>query len=153
MNAAASTPDSEVVAEIDLRLRHERGFRFRVDFEDEQNPPLWFDEPPPLGRDTGPNSARVLAAAIGEGLAESLLFALKKAGADVSALEGHVHVELVRSASGKLRIGHVGVVLDPVVAAAHRATLERVIATFEEDCVVAQSVRQGIDVHVEVGPP
>lgn len=144
---------NEVVAELDVNLRHERGFRFRADFDDEKNPPLWFDEPPPLGRDMGPDPARVLAAAIGESLAASLLMSLKQAGVEVSSLEGHVHVELVNDPGYGVRIGHVAVRLDPAVSAAHRAKLARVISTFENTCVVTQSVRRGIDVRVQVGPP
>lgn len=149
MNAIA-LPPSPVVAELDVKLRHERGFRFRADFDEELHPPLWFDEPPPLGKDSAPNPARVLAAAIGDCLAASLLFSLRKAGADVEGLEGHVHVELVRNAEHRLRIGRVKVSLDPKVEAQHRAVLERVIATFEDFCVVTQSVREGLEVEVEV---
>jgi organic hydroperoxide reductase OsmC/OhrA len=153
MNAIPLTPEPIVVAELDVQLRHERGFRFRADFDDEQHPPLWLDEPPPLGKDTAPNASRVLAAAIGASLASSLLFSLRKAGADVESLEGHVHVELTRDAEGGLRIGRVDVVLDPAVAAQHRKLLEKTIATFEAFSIVTRSVRSGIDVRVEVGPP
>lgn len=152
MSALHLVSKDQVVAELDVHLRHERGFRFRADFDDESLPPLWFDEPPPLGKDTAPNPARVLAAAIADCLAASLLFCLRKQGADVEDLEGRVRVELVRNEDRRLRIGKVRVVLSPKVTAQHRAALERCIATFEDFCVVTQSVRQGLDVEVEVKP-
>lgn len=150
MNAALSLPAPKVVAELDVKLRHERGFRFRADFDEELHPPLWFDEPPPLGKDSAPNPARVLAAAIGDCLAASLLYSLRKAGHDVESLDGRVHVELVRNEDHRLRIGRVKVILDPKVKPEHRAALEHAIATFEDFCVVTQSVRAGLEVEVEV---
>ena len=43
----------------------EDGYRFLVDFEQDGVPGLLMDEPEPLGDGSGPNAARVLAAAIG----------------------------------------------------------------------------------------
>ncbi|MBX7117000.1 MAG: OsmC family protein [Myxococcaceae bacterium] len=140
------------VAHFEVKLRHERGFRFRADFDGEQHPPLWFDEPPPLGNDTAPNPARVLAAAIGDCLAASLRFSLQKAKVDLESLDARVHVELVRNAQRRLRIGRVRVQLNPTVGAQHRAALEQALTLFEDFCIVTQSVRDGIAVEVAVGP-
>lgn len=46
-----------------LTLDLQDGYRFLVDFDQEGVPPLLIDEPEPLGEGTGPDAARVLAAA------------------------------------------------------------------------------------------
>ena len=48
-----------------LTMDLEDGYRFLVDFEQDGVPGLLMDEPEPLGDGSGPNAARVLAAAIG----------------------------------------------------------------------------------------
>jgi hypothetical protein len=55
------------------------------------------DEPEPLGEGTGPNAARVLAAAIGNCLSASLLFCLDKARVEVSVVRTKVTGSIVRN--------------------------------------------------------
>jgi len=50
---------------FDIRVEQIDGFAFRVSFDKTQFATLSTDEPAPLGRDTGPNPARILAAAVG----------------------------------------------------------------------------------------
>jgi hypothetical protein len=42
-------------------------------------PPLRIDEPPPLGEERGPDAAALLGAAVGDCVAASLVFCLRKA--------------------------------------------------------------------------
>ena len=60
-----------VASTFSLQVEQIDGFEFRVKFDKEQFAPLLLDEPPPLGHDTAPNAARLLAAAIGNCLAAS----------------------------------------------------------------------------------
>ncbi len=61
-------------------LRFVRGYEFVATFRDGEGlPPIVFDEPAPLGEGSGPNAAAVLAAAIGNCLAASFAFCLRKA--------------------------------------------------------------------------
>jgi organic hydroperoxide reductase OsmC/OhrA len=109
------------------------------------------DEPPPLGKDRHPNPARILAAAIGSCLSASLLFCLRRAKLEPKGLSSNVELELVRNDRNRLRVGRVDVTLHPELdleSGASRACLE----AFEDFCVVTQSVRDGIDVHVRVEP-
>jgi uncharacterized OsmC-like protein len=107
------------------------------------------DEPAPLGHESAPNAARILAAAIGNCLAASLVFCLSKAQVTDAGVSADVRVEVVRNEHRRLRIGSVDVTLYTKLPAAHPA-LQQCRATFEDFCVVTQSVRQGIDVHVRV---
>ena len=59
---------------------------------------------------------------------------------------------LVRNERGRLRIGALRVRLAPTVADADRPRLARCFELFEDYCVVTDSVRDGVDIAVEVGP-
>jgi uncharacterized OsmC-like protein len=139
----------DVASRFSLRVEQVDGFEFRVEFDKAQFEALNLDEPPPLGHDTGPNAARVLAAAIGNCLAASLVFCLQKAKVVTSGVSADVDVEIVRNERRRLRIGKVDVTLHTKLPADHPA-LKGCLATFEDFCIVTQSVRQGIDVAVRV---
>jgi uncharacterized OsmC-like protein len=143
--AALGTP----VSRFSLRVEQIDGFEFRVKFDNDAFAPLTLDEPPPLGRDAAPNAARILAAAIGNCLAASLVFCLKKAHVTTAGVTADVDVEIVRSPTRRLRIGKVDVVLHTDVPV-DDAALAGCLGTFEDFCVVTQSVRRGIDVAVRV---
>lgn len=140
---------SEVVSRFSLRVEQVDGFEFRVKFDKDQFAPLRLDEPPPLGHDLAPNAARVLAAAIGNCLAASLVFCLQKAKAATSDVTADVAVEIVRTEARRLRVGKVDVTLHTKLPADHPA-LKSCVGTFEDFCIVTQSVRRGIDVAVRV---
>jgi len=140
---------SSVASTFSLRVEQIDGFEFRVKFDKEQFAPLLLDEPPPLGHDTAPNAARILAAAIGNCLAASLVFCLQKAKVPAPSVSADVNVEIVRNEARRLRIGKVSVTLHTSLPADDPA-LASCLTTFEDFCVVTQSVRQGLDVTVHV---
>ena len=138
---------------FEVRVEPVDGFEFRIKFDREHHPDIITDEPTPLGRDLGPNPSRLLAAAIGNSLASSLLFCLKRAGAAPGVGVGaDVDVDLTRDEFKRLRIGQVRVTLRPS-ADIDPGTMSECLSTFEDYCVVAQSVRAGLDVQVEVAEP
>lgn len=142
---------SEVISSFDLHIEQISGYEFRVKFDKPQHPDLLLDEPPPLGKDGGPNPARILAAAIGDCLAASLRFCLTKSGAQLEDLKSDVHVELVRNENKRLRIGKIDVTLKPRLSQGAEK-LSQCLSTFEDFCVVTQSVRQGLEINVAVEP-
>jgi uncharacterized OsmC-like protein len=138
-----------IVNRYSLRVAQVDAFAFVVRFDNDSFEPLRLDEPPPLGSDAAPNAPRILAAAIGNCLAASLVFCLKVGGVAVVGVDADVDVEIIRTKAKRLRIGRVRVNLraplavdDPVLVACTKS--------FEEFCVVTQSVRDGIDVTVRV---
>lgn len=135
-----------------VRLTREEAFRFRVRFGGEAFPTLLTDEPPPVGTGAGPNPSALLAAAIGNCLASSLLFCMQKARIEAQAFDAEVHVTQVRNSAGRLRIGEVRVCLAPTVSPEVRAAMGHCVALFESFCVVTESVRHGIPVRVSVKP-
>lgn len=135
---------------FEVTLTKGDGYRFEVDFGLEGVPPLVTDEPPPLGEGAGPNPARLLAAAIGNCLAASLVFCLSKARIPVEALEVRVEGLMERNERGRLRIGDLTVTLQPVVP--EGAAIDRCLDIYEDFCIVTQSVRQGMEVDVRLEP-
>lgn len=140
---------SAVASRFSVHVEQIDGFEFRVKFDKEQFAPLLLDEPPPLGHDTAPNAARVLAAAIGNCLSASLVFCLNRANVAVSGVSADVDVEIVRNESRRLRVGKVNVTLHTDLAPDDPA-LAGCLASFEDFCIVTQSVRKGIEVAVQV---
>lgn len=142
---------SQVMSEFTLQVEQVDGFEFKVKFDREQFAELLLDEPPPLGKDSAPNAARVLAAAIGNCLSASLVFCLQRNGVKTAGLRSEVKVQIVRNEQRRLRVGKVDVTLHPKVAAEAEA-LVKCLPLFEDFCTVTQSIRQGIDVGVSVVP-
>jgi organic hydroperoxide reductase OsmC/OhrA len=138
---------------IRVQLTLDRDYRFTATFpESPAIEPLRLDELPPLGAGEGPNPAMLLATAIGNCLAASLLFCLRKARLTVSAMDVSADAHLVRNEAGRYRVRQVDVTLAPTVAGADQARLARCIALFEDFCIVTESVRNGIEVKVDLKP-
>lgn len=139
----------EMTRTVTLKLT--KGFEFMLSFDGSPDvPPILLDEPPPLGRSAGPNAAALLAGAIANCLAASLLFCLRKSRVGVDAIQAHATARLVRTDTGRLRIGGVEVRLDPTLATDELARFARCTGLFEDFCVVTESVRHGIPVQVTV---
>lgn len=139
---------SAVAHRFTIAVEQVDGFEFRVRFDGPLHAEIRLDEPPPLGHDAAPNAVRLLAAAIGNCLAASLVFCAKRRGAALVHVRAEVVAELVRNEAKRLRVGRVTVTLDAPGADAE--AVAACIPTFEEFCTVTQSVREGIDVVVHV---
>jgi uncharacterized OsmC-like protein len=137
---------------FNVSLRLDEGYRFNVEFAQAADTALLMDEPAPLGAGAGPNAASVLGAAIGNCLAASLLFCLQRARIEVRDLRVDVAGALERNDKGRMRIRDVQVKLHPDVAADDVPRMQRCLDVFEDFCIVTQSVRNGLDVHVSVEP-
>ncbi len=134
-----------------VTLTRKAGFEFAADFALPGVPALHLDEPAPLGGGTGPNPARVLAAAIGDCLSASLLYCLQRARIPVDGITTSVEGEMVRNAAGRLRMGPMRIRVAPEIAG-DQDRIGRCLEIFEDFCVVTQSVRDGMDVSVAVEP-
>jgi organic hydroperoxide reductase OsmC/OhrA len=130
-------------------LRQQRDFQFQVDFGAGMAP-LLADEPPPLGSGQGPSPEQLLAAAVGNCLAASLLFALRKFKQQPEPISAEVVSTIGRNEQNRLRIQVIEVVLRLGQPAAALQNLDRALAQFEDFCTVTQSVRGGIEVKVQV---
>ena len=135
---------------IQIKLVQQADFHFAADFGNAGTPALVTDEPPPLGGGQGPNPEQVHGAAVANCLVARLLFAMRKFKNDPSPLQALATVTPVRNAQNRMRIGSIAVDLRLGVAATTVVSLDRILAQFEDFCVVTQSVRSAIAVTVRV---
>lgn len=137
------------VSELAVRVAQQEAYRFHVTF-DKDFAPILVDEPPPLGKDEGPNAARLLAGAIGNCLAASLVFCLGKRGVKLErGLGAHVDMPIIRTPERRLRIGAVKVTLR-LPGEIPSEALEACRNTFEDFCTVTASVRRGLEIDVAI---
>ena len=132
-----------------VRFVQRRDYQFDVKFG-AGVPDLLADEPAPLGQGAGPSPVQLLAAAVGNCLADSLLFALRKFHHAPEPISAEVRVEVGRNAEGRLRVLAMDVELSLGVASEGLAHLDRVLGSFESFCTVSGSVRGSIPMTVSV---
>ena len=135
---------------IRLTLEQDEDYSYRIRFDETSLADLMTDEPSPLGHDRGPNPSRLLLAAVANCLSASLLFALRKFRNTPGTIVTEATAELARNEQGRLRVGHIHVDIRLAEPAATHASLERILAQFEDFCVVTESVRHGVEVSVAV---
>jgi uncharacterized OsmC-like protein len=150
VNATQAEPVRAHGEPVSLTLTLSKGYAFRVDFDDPAIEPLHTDERRPLGNGDGPPPSALLAAAVANCLAASLLFCLRKARTDVTELKARATVHFGRNARGRQRITRIAVELEPRIAAAYADQLKRCASLFEDYCTVTASVRDGLDIAVSI---
>ena len=134
---------------IHVQLKQKQDYQFDIHFGGAV-PVIMGDEPAPLGAGQGPSPVQFLAAAVGNCLSDSLLFALRKFKQAPEPITCDVHANVGRNAEGRMRVLGIKAVLTLGVPAGSLEHLDRVLAQFESFCTVTQSVGQGIDIGVEV---
>ena len=136
--------------EIRIVLEQEGPYAFKVRFEGTDLAPLHTDEPAPLGAGSGPNPSALLLSGIANCLSASLVFALRKFRNEPAPIRAEITARRERNAAGRWRIPRAEVVLHLADKAADLEHFDRVLAQFEQFCIVTQSVREGIDVGVRI---
>lgn len=129
-----------------VRLELLENYIFKVDFGEFGD--IITDEAPPLGSGEGPNPSGLVAAAVGNCLCASLLFALRKYKDNPAGIRAEVKGEMERQ-DGRWRIArmHVRMQLEDTQLLEH---LPKALEQFEDFCIVTQSIRKGIPVSVDV---
>ena len=86
-----------------VHLVQHQDYQFTMQFGG--SAPDWLaDEPPPLGKGAGPSPVQLLAAAVGNCLSDSLLFALRKFKQQPEPIRCEVSAEVGRNAENRLRV-------------------------------------------------
>lgn len=134
---------------VHIQLKQRKDYQFDITFGGDV-PNVMGDEPAPLGSGQGPSPVQFLAAAVGNCLSDSLLFALRKFKQTPEPITCDVMAEVGRNPEGRVRVLAIKAVLTLGVPAASLEHLDRVLGQFETYCTVTQSVGQGIPVTTEV---
>jgi len=132
-----------------VNLKQESDYKFSLNFG-ENIPVVYSDESPPLGQGVGATPVQLLAAAVGNCLSASLLFALRKFKQSPEPMATEVHAIVGRNAENRLRVQRIEVALRLGKTAEEMEHLDRVLEQFEAFCTVTESVRLGIPVEVSV---
>ena len=135
---------------IRLLLEQEGPYAFRISFEGAGLDALHTDESAPLGAGAGPNPSHLLLAGVANCLSASLLFALRKFKNSPGPIRAEITARKERNAGGRWRIPRAEVVITLADSAATLAHFDRVLAQFEQFCIVTQSVREGVVVDVAI---
>jgi organic hydroperoxide reductase OsmC/OhrA len=133
-----------------IELEQLSDYRFEVHFDNPAVPVLLTDEAAPLGSDAGPNPSRMLATAVANCLSASLLFALRKFKNEPGAMRTRATTTVGRNENNRLRVKSIAVDIHLGRAGSEFSQLDRILAQFEDFCVVTQSVRAAIAVDVRV---
>jgi uncharacterized OsmC-like protein len=141
---------SDVVSRFSISIEQVQDYEFRVKFDKAHYAGLTMDEPAPLGKDSGPSPVRILAAAVGNCLAASLVFCASKRGVKIQTIRAEVRAEIVRNENKRLRVGRMEVEIDPGLDPESMERVRACLPTFEEFCTVTASVRQGIEIVTSV---
>ena len=88
---------------VHVQLRQQQDYQFEIHFG-EGVPVVVGDEPAPLGQGQGPSPVQLLAAAVGNCLSDSLLFALRKFKQAPEPIQCDVTAEVGRNPEGRLRV-------------------------------------------------
>ena len=138
-------------ANFAIALEQQQDYQFKVRFDWGQATDLLVDAGRPLGQGTGPDSERLLAAAVGYCLTASLLFAMReKFKQNPGKLRAEVAGTFARNERGRLRVGGLAVTVRLSDQAERIAHLDRATRQFEDFCTVTESIRHGIPVRVQV---
>ena len=140
-------------ASFSLTVEQESDYVFRIRFDDTGIPDLLTDEPEPLGGGNGPNPSRMLVAAVANCMSASLLFSLRKFKNTPGPLVTKATAHVGRSAEGRLRVERIDAEIALPEMAGSYVQLDRILAQFEQFCVVTESVRTGVAVNVRVVDP
>ena len=133
-----------------VSLWSETDFQFRVEFGLAGVPAITTDAMPPLGHGQGPDSERLLMAAVANCLSASLGFALRKYRNPEIPIRTKGQAWLAPNAQGRLRMQRIEVDIHLGVPAGSIRLLERALAQYEDFCTVTQSVRAAFPVIARV---
>ncbi|MFX1394019.1 MAG: OsmC family protein [Promethearchaeota archaeon] len=142
---------------VDMKL--EKDMIFKVNLGYDKLKEIFIDET--MGKKSkmwGPDAAKLLAMALLGCLNASFLFCLNKRNLTVDDLEAHAEVSFKKIEKGYVRVDKINVKIIP--KSNDPTTIKRINQCvrkmknnkmfFEETCIITASVREGIDVDVNI---
>lgn len=134
---------------VEVTLEQQDGYRFLARYQDDI-PDLITDEPAPLGSGQGPSPAQLLVTALGNCLADSLIFALDKFHQPSDGIRTEAVGHIGRNDDNRLRMLSVDVTVHLGHPAGTFQRLDRILDQFELFCTVSQSVSAALPINLKV---
>jgi len=132
------------------KLSRISNYQFKANFDSPKDFEVLIDEPEPIGEGSAPSASRLLSAAVGNCLSASLLFCFEKAKIDLGDFNTIVDTVMRKNEKGRWRIASIKVKLKPRIGRNDIVKSKRCLDLFEDFCIVTQSVRNGINVDVDM---
>ncbi|MFX0069913.1 MAG: OsmC family protein [Candidatus Hermodarchaeota archaeon] len=142
-----------------VNLKLEKDLIFKVNLGYDNVKELIIDETmEEKSKQKGPDAAELLAMAILSCLNASFIFCLQKRNLSVEDLEARAEVSFKKIERGYVRIKKIDVKIvpksnDPLVIKRVNQCIKKMKNEnmfFEESCIITESVRQGIEVNVDI---
>jgi uncharacterized OsmC-like protein len=133
-------------------IEWQKGMQFTAKFDLPEVKELIMDEPAEFGGEgLGPNASRVLASAVGQCLSTALIFCLNKARIPVEGVKTEIETKIARNEDDLLRVQNIEVNMklklqDP----SEVEKSQRCQELFQKYCIVTDSIRNGININVNV---
>ena len=130
----------------------EKDMIFKCDIENIRLKDWLIDETNKIPDDmVGPNAAHLLAMAILGCLNASYIFCLNKRDFTVDQLNAKAEVTIFRNEKGFLRVKKIDVIINPKIDTPEmRKRADQCKKMFEKYCTITASIREGIEVNVNI---
>ncbi|WGM88510.1 MAG: OsmC family protein [Candidatus Bathyarchaeum tardum] len=135
---------------IVTKLQLVDNYQFNTEFDVEYLPNIILDEIIPDGEGAGPNPPRLLSAAVGHCMSTSLVYCLKKARVQIKDIQTKVTTNLYRNDQKKIRIKSIDLEIQLEVNEEDKHRVPRCLKLFEDYCTVTQSIRNGVEINVDI---
>lgn len=135
-----------------VKIKLERDMIFKYDLGNIKSINSYIDETNKKESDMlGPNAAYLLAMAVLGCLNASFIFCLKKRDFAIKDLEAEAVVSISRNDKGFLRVRKIDVNIKPKINTPDmRKRADQCKKMFEQYCTITASIREGIDVEVNL---
>jgi uncharacterized OsmC-like protein len=128
-------------------------YQFTTKFADAPFAGVTLDEPPPTGRDTGPNPVQSLAMAVGHCMSSTLFNTLERAHVPVTTMHTTVFATIGVNERGRRRVRELHVVIRTgPVNEGDRERFDHCVEIFADFCTVSGAVREGVKIESRVAP-
>ncbi|MHA1931512.1 MAG: OsmC family protein [Promethearchaeota archaeon] len=138
--------------EIKVKVKLERDMIFKCDLGDIKLENCYIDESNKVESEMlGPNASHLLAMSILGCLSASYVFCFSKRDFTVKDLEAEAIVTIYRNEKGFVRVKKIDVTINPKIDSPEmRKRAAQCQKMFEQYCTITASVREGIDVNVNI---
>ena len=138
--------------EVKVKVKLERDMIFKCDLGETKLGDCYIDESNKIKSEMlGPNAAQLLAMAILGCLSASYVFCFSKRDFTVEDLDAEAIVTIFRNEKGFVRVKKIDVTINPKIDSPEmRKRAVQCQKMFEQYCTVTASIREGVDVNVNV---